>query len=396
MAEKHYEVIIVGAGPTGLSFAASLAAENINVLVIEQQGLNQITEPVIDGRDIALTHYSKKILTDMQVWEQFDSGDISTIKHAQVLDGESTYPLEFSSRSTLGAQGSLGFIIPNYRIRQVLYDHVKGLGNVDIITSVSVKNAYSIQAGVIAELDNGDQVGCDLLVAADSRFSALRRQMGIAASMRDFGRSVIVCQAEHEQNNPQIAYECFRYGSTLAVLPVNEKTASIVVTLPTDQANAVMHKSPEHFSAMISNQFERRLGQMTIKGERYSYPLIGVLARSFIAERFALIGDAAVGMHPVTAHGFNLGQRGQYLLANQVIEAHRRGESIACDYVLKAYNREHQRHCRPMYFGTNLLVQLFTDDKPVAKFIRKTVMHVSNNLPPLKRSITNRLTEING
>ena len=403
MTDKHYDIVIVGAGPAGLSFAASFIDQEMKILIVEKQHRESIEKPQIDGRDIALTHYSKKILTELEVWERFDTRDISLIKQARVLDGDSDYSLSFSSglmsehwRGSDSSDGVLGYIIPNYKIRQTLYERVAAMSDVDIITGVSVKSSQSDQQSASVSLDNGLIVSCDLLVAADSRFSSLRRQMGIAADMEDFGRTVIVCRAHHEKKNPQIAYECFKYGSTLAVLPVNDNTASIVVTLSTDHVRSVMWQSEADFSKMVTEQFKHRLGNMTLIGDRYEYPLVAVLARTFIAPRFALVGDSAVGMHPVTAHGFNLGLRGQHTLAKLVLGANKQGKSIASDQLLQRYNRTHQSQCKPMYFGTNLLVRLFTNDNSLPKFLRKAVLHVSNNIPPLKKTITNLLTEING
>jgi 2-polyprenyl-6-methoxyphenol hydroxylase-like FAD-dependent oxidoreductase len=128
-------------------------------------------------------------------------------------------------------------------------------------------------------------------------------------------------------------------------------------------------------------------------GDRHSYPLVGVYAQKFIATRFALIGDAAVGMHPVTAHGFNLGLRGQDLLSLSISRALNNGQDIGANIVLKEFERKQINLSRLMYFGTNGIVSLFTNDDAAIKQVRKLVLKFANRFPPVKSLITQHLTE---
>jgi len=134
--------------------------------------------------------------------------------------------------------------------------------------------------------------------------------MGIAASMLDFGRVVIVCQMQHELPHNDTAYECFHYDKTLAVLPLPGNNSSIVLTLSAEHSQDVLKMDAETFNEDITRRFDHRFGAMKLTSKRHPYPLVAVYAKQFVTTRFALIGDAAVGMHPVTAHGFNLGLSG--------------------------------------------------------------------------------------
>ena len=116
----------------------------------------------------------------------------------------------------------------------------------------------------------------------------------------------------------------------------------------------------------------------------------------FVAQRFALIGDAAVGMHPVTAHGFNLGLSGADILARQIRKALRHGRDIGADSVLASYQTRHMLDTRPLFHGTNSVVGLFTNDSFPATLLRKAVLHLSNHLPPVKWAIRNKLTSKGG
>jgi 2-polyprenyl-6-methoxyphenol hydroxylase-like FAD-dependent oxidoreductase len=155
-----------------------------------------------------------------------------------------------------------------------------------------------------------------------------------------------------------------------------------------------MSLSEEDFNADIQQRFENRLGSMKLTGKLYPYPLVAVLADKFAATRYALIGDAAVGMHPVTAHGFNLGLRGQDTLAEEITRASSKGKDIGTMDVLKRYESKHMRVSRPLYFGTNAMVSMFTNDVFPARVLRKLVLRVANNIGPVKSMITNRLTEM--
>jgi 2-polyprenyl-6-methoxyphenol hydroxylase-like FAD-dependent oxidoreductase len=135
------------------------------------------------------------------------------------------------------------------------------------------------------------------------------------------------------------------------------------------------------------------MGNLRLIGARFAYPLVGVHAMRFHASRFALIGDAAVGMHPVTAHGFNLGLGGAEMLAEEIAYATTRGSDIAATRVLNRYQARHMRRTMPIYHGTNKIVRLFTDDRLPAKLARQAVLRLANNLPPLKLAIQHLLTE---
>ena len=112
----------------------------------------------------------------------------------------------------------------------------------------------------------------------------------------------------------------------------------------------------------------------------------------FVAQRAALIGDAAVGMHPVTAHGFNLGLSAQDALASEVKKAVSQGKDIGTQASLKRYEWIHRLNSKPIYEGTNALVGLFTNDSKPARWVRDITLKVANNLPPLKSLIVNKLT----
>ncbi|MBT4587585.1 MAG: 5-demethoxyubiquinol-8 5-hydroxylase UbiM, partial [Gammaproteobacteria bacterium] len=317
--EKKYDVIIIGAGPAGLSFACSLIDLNLKVLVVDKSNEESISNPKPDGRETALTHNSLKILQKLGVWDLIDPTSVSPLKEAKVFDGDSDSLLNFAAKKS--SIGALGYLVPNNLIRQALYNRASSSDNLTIINKMSVESVKTSVSDAEVGLSNGENINSKLVVAADSRFSEIRRKMGISSTMKDFSKVMIITRVSHEKDHFQTALECFNYGYTLALLPLNGNISSVVLTVPADEADEMLNMDKEKFCKLASDGFNGSLGVMKQIGERYSYPLVGVYAQKFRSTRFALIGDAAVGMHPVTAHGFNLGLRGQDILASAIAKA---------------------------------------------------------------------------
>ncbi|MCF8495979.1 MAG: 5-demethoxyubiquinol-8 5-hydroxylase UbiM [Alphaproteobacteria bacterium] len=390
--KTQYDIIIVGGGPAGLCFARALDGAGLAVAIIEKQAQSVLADPPYDGREIALTHRSRTIMGDLGIWKKIQPDHISLIRHAHVLNGESPYALSFSFREA--GRENLGFMVSNNRIRKAAYEAAHEMAGLTFITGREVARAHTNAQGCAVELADGEILKGSLLVAADSRFSALRRMMGIPVEMLDFGRVCIVCKMSHELPHAETAYECFHYDRTLAVLPLNNQEVSVVITLPASESEALLAMPPEDFAADMERRTAGRLGAMSLISALHSYPLISSHAVRFHGPRFALLGDAAVGMHPVTAHGFNLGLRGAHTLAGEIRNALDVGGDIGAHGVLERYSGRHRQACRPLYLGTNALVKLYTKNTPAARLARGALLRLGNRIGPAKKLIMNQLTEI--
>ncbi|MDC9714224.1 MAG: 5-demethoxyubiquinol-8 5-hydroxylase UbiM [Gammaproteobacteria bacterium] len=389
--QTNYDIVIIGGGPAGLSFACSMIDTGVQVLVVEKSSLDAIAKPTVDGREIALTHLSLGILKKLGVWGLVDQDEVSLLKEAKVFDGDSPSLLSFKS-DTSGIE-ALGYLVPNYQLRQALYSRVAQANNITLITDASVEDVDYCESHSNVLFADGSSIATKLVIAADSRFSNIRRKVGIPSLMKDFSKVMIVTKMTHTKSHLNTALECFDYGQTLALLPMIGNASSVVLTVATDKSQAVLDMSEADFNAKMMRDFRGELGQMSQVGERHFYPLVGVHAQTFIANRFALIGDAAVGMHPVTAHGFNLGLRGQNILASLIKEALTQDQDIGSKSLLNRFEKKHIHLTRVMFFGTNGVVALFTNDAPVIKQVRRFVLNFAQRFPPIKHLITRHLTE---
>lgn len=387
----NVDIAIVGAGPAGLCFARSLAGSGLSVAIIEQLPLAAISSPPFDGREIALTHASRAILERLGLWACFEPAEVSELRDAKVINGDAEDGLRI--RAADGGGGPLGWLVPNQGIRSAAYRLVSTQPGVDLLAGRAVCGVVREGDHMQLALDDGTQLRARLLVAADSRFSQVRRMLGIGARSFDHGKRMLVGRVGHDAEHGNVAWEWFDYGQTLALLPLAGKRSSVVLTLPPQEMDRVEALDDAAFAADMQRRFRGRLGAMEAIGTRHVYPLVSVFADRFVAPRAALVGDAAVGMHPVTAHGFNLGLQGQATLAEAVLRAHREGRDIGSDAVLAQYQRRHHLAAWPMYAATRLVVRVFTDDRPAARGLRGTILRLSNRLPPLRRAIAARLTQ---
>ena len=388
------DILIVGAGPAGLALAAALGDAGLRITVLEQQPRSALDDPAEDGREIALTHRARRIMTTLGLWDALPPRAIAPLREARVLDGDAPQTLRFAGAGR--GDDTLGWLVPNHLIRRAALAAVLQRPTVQLQCQARVCALQRDSTAATLTLDDGRRLQAPLVVAADSRFSGTRRLAGIGASMTDFGRSVVVGRVAHERPNDGIAWECFRYGNTLALLPMNDQQASAVVTLPSSGAPAWLSLDDAEFAARIEAQAGGRLGALRAVGPRHHYPLVAVYAQRFVAPRFALAGDAAVGMHPVTAHGFNFGLYGVEVLARELQGARRAGADLGALPALLAYEREHRRTTLPVYLGTNAIVSLFTDERAPAKLVRRAVLRVAEHAPGLstliKAAVTQQLT----
>ena len=393
--QQDRDALIVGAGPAGLALAIALADAGFTSTVLDAQPRETLAAPAEDGRDIALTHSSVATLRALGLWQRLLPEEIGCIREARVFDGDrQASALSFSPRGH--RTGILGWIVPNHALRRVSFAAAAerpGLRLIDRAQVIRIgAEPHRVQVDFETSPGMPQQLHGRLFVAADSRFSWSRKQLGIAADMHDFGRVMIVCRMQHERPHDDVAYECFGYERTLAVLPAVGNVSSVVVTADAPAAQQLLALPESEFATLVERQFRSRLGPMRLLGQRFPYPLVAAYARRFVAERSALVGDAAVGMHPVTAHGYNLGLQSVASLVHALCAARTAGQGIGSAEVLAGYERAHRRDAAPIYHGTNAVARLYASTGAPQRLARQLILRGAQHLPPLKAAITARLT----
>jgi ubiquinone biosynthesis UbiH/UbiF/VisC/COQ6 family hydroxylase len=385
-----FDLIVIGAGPSGLCFARALADSGLSIALIDQQPRAALAQAEFDGREIALTHHSVAVLKRLGVWPHIPEDERHTLRAARVLNGNDPRGIEIDPRA--GHRDRLGWLVPNHWIRRAAIAALEdqpGLQWFDGLRPIAV-DARASHAEV--QLSDGRLLRGRLLVAADSRFSETRRALGVAADMEDFGKSMLVCRMQHEVGHESTAWEWFGFSQTLALLPLGERTASAVLTLPACEIQRLMAMDETAFGAEITRRFDGRLGAMRAVSSRHAYPLVGVYPRQFAGSRFALVGDAAVGMHPVTAHGFNFDLLGVHLLAQRIQRAHALGLDIANARDLHGYQRELRRATRPLYLATRAIAKLYTCDSAPARLLRRAGISFGAHALPFRRALAGALS----
>jgi len=397
-ASEPADVAIIGAGPAGLCLGLAAARAGLTVRILERQARATLAAPPCDGREIALTHRSVRTLRELGVWQHIPEDEVAPLQLARILNGRSPASLDIDARD--GGAGALGVLVSNHLIRRAAWQAVAAEPHVSVRDGIA-PTAIDLRAGSVAlDLGTAGALSARLLVAADSRHSQTRRQLGIGADLHDFGKTMLVCRMAHERPLAQTAWEWFDEHQTLAVLPVRwarpGHCSSIVLTVPPAEIQALLQLDVPAFDTAMTRRLDGRLGALHLEGERHAYPLVATWSRRFIAPRTALIGDAAVGMHPVTAHGFNLGLRGVATLARELGAAVRGGQDIGSAALLTRYERQHRRDTWPLFVATQAIVQLYTDDRPLARLGRHVALTAARRVPPFRRLMLELLTERRG
>ena len=382
------DVAIIGAGPVGLTLLNLLAGSGLRLAVVEQQAAALLAQPAFDGREIALTHASRNWLEQAGIWSRLDQQAIWPLRKASVRDRHLPFALDVDNR---GAHDSapLGWLVSNWRIRKAAWEAAQAVTGWSLIDGVALQAVRREAAGWVLQLADGRRLQAQTVVAADSRFSATRRMLGVGARSHEHGTAMVVRNMHIERDHQQVAWEWFGQGHTRALLPLQPGVASAVVTLPLPRAKALMTLDEPAFADAVSGLFEHRWGRMRPCSSAHLYPMVTVYADRFAGPGFALAGDAAVGMHPVTAHGFNLGLRSAGALAGALRVA---GVGAAADNALQRYAREHRLATAPLFAATGMVAGLFADTRWPARIARGGAMALAASMPPFRQLLRSHLT----
>ena len=388
---RDYDVVVAGAGPVGLAFAASLAGIGLRIALVDPQPAASLADPADDGREIALTDRSVGMLQALGAWARIPADAVAPLRRMQVLNGPSRYAMQFGASTA--ADGPVARFAPNHWLRRALHDIVRVQPGAELLPGLSIASVRAESEAALATLSDGQVLRARLVVAADTRRSRLRQQQAIPAALHDYRQRMLVCPVAHPLPHHETATAWFEYGRTLVTLPLNGGRSSAVLTLGEADAAALLRLDDGAFGAELTRRYHGRLGAMRPVGTRHAVPVVTAYASRFAARRFALLGDAAVGMHPTTAHGFNFGLLGQHALASELRAGAADGRETGDPRALRRYEAAHRAETRVFFAGTEAVMRLYAAGESLpARLLRDGALRLGN-LPPLRQALTARMRD---
>ena len=382
------DVIIAGGGLVGNALALALAKGGLVITVVDPLPRAKQIESGFDGRTSAIAAGSVRILEAVGAW-QYMKDAAQPIHDIRVCEGDKPGFVHYSDKEV--DDEPFGYIIENNLLRRGLYLALERAPGVTVLED-KVRGFIRNEASMTAQLENGS-ITASLLIAADGRFSKLREQAGLSHRSISYKQNAIVCVIEHEQPHDGLALEKFYPVGPFAVLPLADKDgkhrSGIVWTEPEKDAPYYIALDTEAFDA----ELQRRIGDPATSywgkvhavGARFSYPLVLMHAERFIAERFALVGDAAHGIHPIAGQGVNLGYRDVAVLSELLVEQKKLGLDLGSSLMLERYQRWRKFDSVSMTASTDLLNRLFSNDLPGFSLLRRTGLSAVNRMPGLKQ-----------
>ena len=392
------DILIVGGGLNGPAMALALAQSGFTVTIVDSLPAETRDADSFDGRAYALALASKRLLDAIGVWARVEDNaqPMLDIVVSDGRAGEGPSPLFLHFDHTEIEEGPMGFMLEDRFLRQAF---LAAMAEDDRITQVNERTVTGQEisaSGVSVTLDTGETLSATLLIGSDGRQSGVAQRAGIKRTGWQYGQTAITCAIRHEKPHEGTAHQFFMPHGPLAILPLPGNMSSIVWSETDAQAREFMALSDEDFTEVLRPRFGSFLGDIEQASPRFAYPLNLTIANRFIAERVALIGDAAHGMHPIAGQGLNAGLRDVGALAQVLKAARQRGDDIAAPLVLKSYEEWRRFDTHAMIAATDLTNKLFSNDNPILRAARDLGLGAVNAIAPLRRSFMREAAGLTG
>ena len=383
------EVIIVGGGLAGMTFAALLGTAGVGCVCIDKQDTPTMTHRRYDGRTTAISLASRRVLEAAGIWSLvMEAGQAEPIKDIRITDDFAPIFLNFDS-SDVGDE-PFGHIVDNLDLRYRMMQRIEQLAGVTLINGCGVTDYQRDANTMTVTLDNGQQITAPLLVGADGRGSPTREWAGIGTDRWQYNQTAIVCNVTHTVPHDNLALEHFMPSGPFAVLPLPDTEAgkprsSVVWTKRPHEASSIVALDEDGFNAELQAQFGDYLGAVAVDGGRFTYPLSVLHARAYVAPRLALVAEAAHAIHPIAGQGLNLGMRDIAALTELIVDAKRLGLDIGAASLLTRYQRWRRQDNVTLLVVTDGLNRLFSNDVRPIKRLRQVGLALVERMPPAKR-----------
>ena len=383
-SSSRVDVLIGGGGFAGLALALALRQSlgpSFSVVVADPAlGISHAG----DVRASAIAAAARRLFETIGVWDAV-ADQAQPILDMVVTDSklnDVVRPVYLSFDGDVAPGEPFAHMIENKPLNVALAGKARQDG-VEL-RSAAVSDFEIKSAGVEIQFSDGSSIATRLLVAADGARSAIRERAGIQSFGWAYSQSGIVTTVAHERDHHGRAEEHFLPAGPFAILPLKGKRCSIVWTEQAAEADRIVALPDDEFHAELERRFGLRLGDIKVVGPRRAYPLSLSVARSFVAERLALIGDAAHVIHPIAGQGLNMGLRDVAALAEAIVDAARLGLDPGDAFVLERYQRWRRFDTMSMGVATDSLNRLFSNSSDALRLLRDVGLGLVERAPALK------------
>ena len=392
------DVLIVGGGLNGPALALALSQAGMSITIVDALPLEKRQSTKFDGRSYAMALTSTRLLTGIGAWDALadDAQPILEIKVSDGRAGEGPSPFFMHFDSAEIEEGPMGYMMEDRHLRPVLLKALKSDKNITHLSAETVVDQTVDGTGVTVTLASGKSLRVRLLVGCDGRGSGTATRAGITRTGWDYGQTALVCALEHEHPHHGVAHQFFMPPGPLAILPLKGNRSSIVWSEDAEQAEGINAMSDEDYITVLRPRFGSFMGDIKLAGARFTYPLSLSMTDRLIAQRVALVGDAAHGVHPIAGQGLNAGIRDIAALAEVLADAKRRGEDIGTASVLDRYQRWRRFDNTSLALATDTFNRLFSNDNTIVRGLRDLGMGVVGSLPGLRRGFIREAAGLTG
>jgi 2-octaprenyl-6-methoxyphenol hydroxylase len=392
------DLIIVGGGLNGPALALAAAQAGLSSTVIDALPTATRSNDAFDGRGYALARSSQRMLVQLGLWDGLaaNAQPMNQIKvsDGRVGDAQVFLGLHFDSAEI--EEGPMGYMVEDRYLRRALLDAMEANEKITHLAGETVIAQECDARHAQVSLTSGREITGRLLVGADGRQSGTATRAGIRRTGWGYGQTALVCAIAHENPHDGIAHQLFLPPGPLAILPLTGNRSSIVWSETDAQARAIHALQDDKYLQVLRPRFGDFLGEISLAGGRYTYPLNLTLANAFHAERLALVGDAAHGMHPIAGQGLNAGLRDVAALAHVITHATRRGEDFSSPFVLERYAQWRRWDTASLAAATDLFNRLFSNDNPLLRLGRDMGMALIGGNPSMRRSFVREAAGLTG
>lgn len=398
LMEFDSDLIIIGGGLNGPALALAAAQGGLTSTVIDALPLASRKAPDFDGRSYALALTSQRLLNAIGVWDSVanDAQPMLEIKVTDGRSGEGPSPFFMHFDHAEIEEGPMGYLVEDRHLRRAFVEAMQAQPLITLRHEEKVVAQETNLNGASVTLASGEVLNGRILVGSDGRRSGTAERAKIKRTGWNYGQTALVCAVEHEKPHSGIAHQFFMPSGPLAILPLTGNRSSIVWSETEANALRISAMNDTDYLEALRPAFGDFLGDIKLTGARFTYPLNLTIANSFIAERLALIGDAAHGVHPIAGQGLNAGLRDVAALTEVLILAARRGEDIASSLVLERYQQWRRFDTATLAVATDAFNKLFSNDNPLLRMGRDLGMGVINSVPSLRRTFIREAAGLTG